>query len=270
MNRHSTEERAERTASPGQMVFAVILVALGILGIVKHDFTPLWNPVSDGLPARSALVYLCAVLTLTSGIGLLWSRTAILAARALLAGQLLWFLLLRVRNVILSPTFGVFWPAFVTAVLVAAVWTLYHRYAAEWDRRRLGFAAGDNGLRTARVLYGFSTIFFGLAHFIDPQDTLVLEPHWLPWHVFWVYFFGCTFIAAGVAVLIGTLARLAVALSAMQLALFTSLVWIPIVATGSKDAFQWSETILSVTLTAAAWLVAESYRAVPWLAVNRR
>jgi uncharacterized membrane protein len=270
MSRNRTEEQAKRTVSPGQMVFAVILVALGILGIVKHDFTPLWNPVSDGLPARSVLVYLCAVLSLTSGIGLLWSRTAVLAARVLLAGQLLWFLFLRVRDVILSPTFGVFWPAFVTAVLVAAAWALYHRLATEWDRGRLGLIAGDTGLRIARVLYGLSTIFFGLAHFIDPQDTLVLEPHWLPWHVFWVYFFGCTFIAAGVAALTGTLARLAVALSAVQLALFTCLVWIPIVAAGSKDTFQWSETILSVTLTAAAWVVAESYRGLPWLTVNRR
>ena len=269
MTRHNAQEQTEPGAGPGQITFAVILVALGILGIVKHEFTPLWNPVSANLPARSVLIYGCALISLTSGIGLLWSRTAVFAARVLFAGQLLWFLLLRVRDVILSPTFGVFWPAFVTAVLLAAAWALYHRFATDSEKRRLAFFAGDNGLRIARALYGASTIFFGLAHFIDPQDTLVLEPHWLPWHVFWAYFFGCTFIAAGIAILIGTLARLAVTLSGVQLALFTALVWIPIVAAGSKNAFQWSETILSVTLTAAAWVVAESYRGLPWLAVNR-
>ena len=110
---------------------------------------------------------------------------------------------------------------------------------------------------------------FGLAHFIDPQDTLVLEPRWLPWHVFWAYFFGCTFIAAGIAVVIGLLARLAAALLVVQLALFTGLVWIPVVAAGSENAFQRNEAILSVTLTAAAWVWAESYRGVRWFALTK-
>jgi hypothetical protein len=48
------------------------------------------------------------------------------------------------------------------------------------------------------------------------------------------------------------------------------LVWVPIVATGSKDPFQWSETFLNAALLAGAWVMTDSYRDTPWLTSNNR
>ena len=143
-------------------------------------------------------------------------------------------------------------------------------FATDWDRRRLGFATGNKGLRIARVLYGFALdplrpgpfplsrtdrrIGAGLAAVACALGVL----YWLRLH------------RGGIGGAHRCVCTVGSALSALQIGLFTLLVWVPIVAAGSKDAFQWSETVVSWALTAGAWVVADSYRSVPWLAVNER
>jgi uncharacterized membrane protein len=249
-----------RIASIAHAVFAVTMIALGAAGLFHRDFLPLWNPIPVSGPAGSLLIYLSAFISLASGIGLLIKSMAVIAARLLLSTLSLWLLLFRLPNFLLEPAFRACWSVFPLVVMLAATWVLYVWFAADWDHKYLSFVGSNNGLRVARVLYGLCLIFFGVAHFIDAKDTVSLIPHWLPGHLFWAYFTGCAFIAAGLATLFGFCSRLAVALSALQIGLFLFVVWIPIVATGSKDPFQWSETILNLALLAGAWVVADSYR----------
>ncbi len=259
-----------RIASVGHAVFAIIMIALGILGLLKGDFAPIWDSVPEGLPARASLAYLCAVVALACGIGLLWRDAAATASRVLLAYLLLWLLLIKVPYIILAPTVEVSYQSCgETAVIVAGAWVLYGWFAADWDRRHLGFATGERGVRIARVFYALALIAFGLSHFAYVDQTAALVPAWLPAHIFWAYFTGCTYLAAGMAILIRVYARLAAALSALQMGLFLLLVWIPIVA-GSAGAFQWGEAVVNLALTAGGWVVADSYRGMPWLALNKR
>jgi hypothetical protein len=248
-----------RIASTGHAIFAVTMIGLGIIGLFHRNFVPVWNPAPK-VSAGGLLVSLSSLISLSAGIGLLIRRTAGTAARLLLATFLLWLLLFRLPNFLLVPAFAACWTVFPLAVMLAAAWVLYVWFASDWDRNYLRFVIGSNGLRVAHTLYGLSLIFFGAAHFIDVKDTLSLIPNWLPGHLFWAYFTGCAFVAAGIAALTGICARLAVTLSVLQLTLFLLLVWLPIVATGTKDPFQWSETILNVALLGGGWVVADSYR----------
>ena len=249
-----------RIVRASHAAFAAVMIAFGILGLIRGDLTVLWEPVPTAIPAHEVLVYICAVVSLASGIGLLWRRTAALAARVLLALFVLWLLVWRVPGLFRLSLVEGTWSCGKTLVMTAAAWVVFVWLANDWDRRRLGFATGDKGLCIARVLYALGLIPFGVAHFLYPAPTAALVPGWLPWHMAWAYITGATFIAASLAILIGKFARPAAMLSALQMGLFGVLVWAPLVARGSLSAFQWGEVVITVALTVAGWVVADSYR----------
>jgi uncharacterized membrane protein len=259
-----------RIESVGQAVFAVTMIGLGILGLIKGDFLQAFQ-VPKGLPGREVLAYVYACISLGCGIGLLWRRSAAAAARLLLALFLLLTLLFKARFVFIQPAVeGTYQSLGENAVLVAGAWVLYAWLAGDWDRQRLGFATGDGGVRIARALYALAMIAFGLSHFVYLNLTAPLVPVWLPWHVGWAYFTGCAYLVAGVAMLLGVGARLAAVLSTAQMGGFTLLVWAPMMLTGHPTPFQQSEFVASWALTAAGWVVADSYRGMPWLASGKR
>ena len=135
--------------------------------------------------------------------------------------------------IVRAPGVEVSWSgAAETAVMVAAAWTLFARFAGG-----AGAATGARGVAFGRRVYGLALIPFGLAHLCYVEPTASLVPSWLPAHVLLAYATGVTFLAAGAAIVVGVCARLAAALSALQLALFTLLVWVPIIARGGADAF---------------------------------
>jgi len=244
-----------RIPNVSHAVFAASLIALGILGLITGDFASVWQAVPKSVPAREALAYLCAGISVAAGLGLFWRRAAPIAARVALVYCLLWLLLLKVPDVLRAPMVEVSWLGCgEIAVLVAGAWVLYTASA------RGGFAGGDGGRRGARLLFGLALIPLGLAHLIYAEQTAAMVPAWLPAHLAWAYFTGATYLAASAAVLLGIRARQAAALTALQMGLFALLVWVPMVAgAAGKDAsFQWAGLLISVFLAASAWVVADS------------
>jgi uncharacterized membrane protein len=235
-------------SSAGHALFAVILIWLGVLGLARGDFVPMWQPVPRWVPARLPLAYLCAVISLATGAGMLWRPTAALAARVIFATFAVWLLVLRLPNLFFeTPLVLVAWTFGSTAVMTAAAWLLCVRLA------------GAGGARIARALFGVTLIPFGLAHFMYLDATTVLIPHWLPWPAAWAYATGATFIAGGLAVAVGIKGRLAATLVTLQLLLFSVIVWVPRALAGTLTPFQRGEFVSTWALTAGAWVIMDSY-----------
>src|SRR4051794_917666 len=109
MNENTTGPKAVSIGRLGHLAFAATMIGLGLQGLITRAFAPIWEPVPVTLPAYAVLVYLCALVALASGIGLLLRRTVAGAGRMLLAYLLLWLLLLRVPHIFVSPTVDVWY-----------------------------------------------------------------------------------------------------------------------------------------------------------------
>jgi hypothetical protein len=114
----------------------------------------------------------------------------------------------------------------------------------------------------------------GLLGFVHPEYVGVLQPVPRRWPAHEALALVCALVCLGSGV--GLLRRrtaaprLAAALSALQMGLFTLLVWVPVVASGRAGVPDWSEATVSIALTAAGWVIADTYRGAYWFAARRR
>ena len=264
-----TTQRRHFTAL-GHPLFAAGIVALGVLSLLYGDSSLVLQAVPRWVPWRGDWIYACGAVMLACGAGLLFARTAALASRVLVAYLLLWLLLLKVPILVSAPAAIVSWETFAeTATLLSAAWVIFATLAGPGRGLWLKFVAGENGVYTARILFGIALILFGLAHFGYLKYTASLVPAWLPWHIGWVCLTGAAYMAAGLGTVFRIYPRLAAALIAGMMSAFQILIWMPKVIAMPTVQDIWSELLTGWTLAFAAWVIADSYRGTAWLSIGK-
>lgn len=255
---------------PSQIVFAVMMIGLGVIGLIYGDFAMGWQGIPiKHLAGRQFFAYASAVIELLCGFGLLIPRTTRMSSRILFVFLLVWTLLLKLPPVVTMPRMEFTWLGFAEiAVILAGGWILFATYDSALQSTRLKFAVGANGIRMARILFAVSLPMIGLSHFFYTSATVALVPAWLPGRFAWAYLTGAGNIIAGVAVLFAVFPRLAATTEAAMLGIITLLVWGPGLFTKPTDRLQLTAFLISSVITCGAWIVADSYRGTPWLAVG--
>jgi uncharacterized membrane protein len=245
----------------GRIAFGVTFAILGALFLGFHDLALLWIPKI--VPWRDVPATAIGVLLIAGGIGLLIPRAAGPSA-LLLASLLLLRFLFQLRFVVAAPLVEVNYESSgETLAEIAGAWTIFAIVAREG-------AARFGGTRTGQILFGLALLPFGLSHFFYLNMTAPLIPSWIPFHVALSYFTGAAHFAAGIAILLSVLARLAATLEATMVSLFTILVWIPAVFAAPMSRSNWSEIVTSAAISAAAWAVAGSFGEGSWSLKNFR
>ena len=81
--------------------------------------------------------------------------------------------------------------------------------------------------RIAIFLLSFVMVFFGIQHFVHPQNMVTRVPDFLPGGIAWVYVVGAAFILAAVSFMSNILVRTAAYLLALMLFLFVFTIHLP-------------------------------------------
>jgi uncharacterized membrane protein YphA (DoxX/SURF4 family) len=251
----------------GRIALALVLIGLATRGLWTGDFAGPWQRIPiDNLPGRAAWAYATALVELACGLGLLWRRTALPVSWALLIFTGLWAVLLKLPAVVAMPAMEGTWLGLgEITVIVAAAWLLFLT-RAQVKGTRANVPVSKPGLVAARTLFALSLLAIGLSHFFYVTETVAFVPRWLPYPVFWAYLTGAGDIAACLGVLFGILPRLAASLEAAMLMVITLLVWLPGAVTEPGDA-SLTPLLMSAAIASGAWVVADSYLALPWRAL---
>lgn len=247
-----------RDQQPALILFAAGMIGLGILALIYGDFALVWQPVAAWVPGRTALAYASGILMLASGAGLLFKPTASWSVRILFPYLILWALL-KVPALVAAPQIEGVWLGFgELAVLLSGGWVLFARMAALKKGSKLAFAAGDSGVRMARILFALWLLPIGLSHFVYLKETVNLVPAWLPFRTGWAWLTGAGHIACGLAVLFSIIPRVAATAEAAMIGVFTLLVWGPAILTSPQPRFAWTAFFISWVIAAAAAVVASN------------
>ena len=250
------ERTANKLPGIGGVVFSLAMVAVGVETLLyeRHSYLTASPdkiiPIIPFLPQIPWLAYAFGAILAASGVALLFNRTvrpaAIVVGSLMFLGAVLFY----------APEYVANWAAmsvpartsiFEPIALAALAWLLP------------GAGAMPSWLvRASRYLLALSFIMFGLDHFLALVFLSTLIPNWIPWHVFWIVFFGAGFIAAGVSFALNTLLRYAAICTGLMFAIWVFTLHLPRVVRAPHNPDEWSSLLIAVALWGGSWALARA------------
>jgi uncharacterized membrane protein YphA (DoxX/SURF4 family)/uncharacterized membrane protein len=111
------------------------------------------------------------------------------------------------------------------------------------------------------LFYAVPIAAFGTEHFMIPKDIASMVPEFIPWHMFWTYFIGACFIAAGFSLATKIQAQLAAALLGFTFFVFVTTMDIPGWLHTPHDRFATALMLRELSFSSGALALAASLTA---------
>lgn len=242
----------------GRVVFSLAIIGLGVETLicaryVGHSLGPEYAviPALPWLPANPWIAYSFGAIWVLCGAGILSRYT--LRPSAITLSSFLFvcaFVLDVPKNAANMGSISLRTTAFEPLALASLAWLL-----------------GDRGVtplltRGSRFVLGLALVVFGVDHFLALGFIASLIPHWIPWRVFWVAFFGIAFIACGASVALNLLQRWGAAGTGLMFATWVITLHLPRVlglygiSGAPRDPNEWSSLFIAAGLWGGLWALA--------------
>ena len=127
-------------------------------------------------------------------------------------------------------------------------------WAAKTDIAR---AAGlDKIVALSNLCFAVPLAVFGALHLASAESLAPMVPSYMPWPLFWAYFFGFALLAASLSMATRILVRWSGLLFGIAMFLFVAMMDIPGALENPRDRFGWTLLVREMTFGGAGWILA--------------
>jgi uncharacterized membrane protein len=116
----------------------------------------------------------------------------------------------------------------------------------------------DKVVALSNLCFAAPLAVFGALHLAAAQTLKTMVPSYMPWPLFWAYFFGFALLAASLSIATKILVRWSGLLFGIAMFCFVAMMDIPGALQNPRDRFGWILAIRELAFGAGAWLVAAS------------
>ncbi len=114
----------------------------------------------------------------------------------------------------------------------------------------------DKVVALSNLCFAAPLAVFGALHLAAAKALMTMVPSYMPWPLFWAYFFGFALLAASLSIATKILVRWSGLLFGIAMFCFVAMMDIPGALQNPRDRFGWILAIRELAFGAGAWLLA--------------
>jgi uncharacterized membrane protein YphA (DoxX/SURF4 family) len=240
----------------GRLCFATSIAFFGLQYLLYGRLVGGLPPVPPWTPGGRGLAYLIGVALIASGLSIATSWKARLSAIALGVLFLLCVVFLHALQGSAVVHDGIARTRAVEPLALSGV-AFVLAGILPLERGSLGPNLGASKLSTlGRILFALSMVVFGVQHFLYAPFIAFLVPSWIPGHLFWAYFTGSAFIAAGLSIATRIFAPLAATLLGIMFLLWVLVLHAPRVVAQPRNGDEWTSAFVALAFAGGSFILA--------------